>query len=80
MMGGMNCGMMGGAMLLTGLLFLGLLAVGIWLIVRAATGSTSGGRSGERSSALAILEERYARGEVDDEEFHRRRRLLQSSE
>jgi len=44
----------------------------------SATGNTvdSGGNGSD--SALTVLRERYARGEIDDEEFERRRRQLQS--
>lgn len=31
----------------------------------------------DTSEALSILEQRYARGEIDAEEYHRRRRTLQ---
>lgn len=32
----------------------------------------------EESSAHAILEERFARGEIDETEFHERKRTLES--
>jgi putative membrane protein len=75
MMDGTGCGMMGAAMLLVGLVFLGLLALGIWLVVRAVSGSL-GTPPRHHSPALTILEERYARGELDHEEFEQRRRAL----
>lgn len=31
---------------------------------------------GQRAGARATLDERYARGEIDDEEYERRRRML----
>jgi putative membrane protein len=37
----------------------------------------SGDRSAERS-AMEVLQARFARGEIDEEEFQRRRRALQS--
>lgn len=50
---------------------------GILLVVRAVRGDggdSDAGRS--RSRALDILEERYARGEIDSDEFNERRRAL----
>lgn len=76
MMDEMGCGMMGAGMLLAGLIFFGLLAVGIWLVVRSLPASRTGAMRSSQSTALAVLEERFARGELDDEEFRRRRSLL----
>ncbi len=50
-----------------------LLVRGLW-----NRGGPDDGQSAPRSDALAILEERYARGEIDDEEFEERRRSLNS--
>lgn len=71
-------GMMGcGAAALLWLLFVGLLVVGIVVLVRTLTDrGTGSGRSA--SSALEILEERFARGEIDLEEFEERRRALRA--
>ncbi len=77
MMNGMD-GMMGcGAAALLWLLFAVLLVVGVVVLVRALTdrGVGTGSRG---SSAMEILEERFARGEIDREEFEDRRRGLQS--
>lgn len=62
------------------LVVVALVVVGIVLLVRGLAGrhdrdgagypQTPGGASG---SALQILEERYARGEIDQEEFLRRK-------
>lgn len=71
-------GMMGcGAMALLWLLFAVLLVVGVVVLVRALTdrGVATGSRG---SSAMEILEERFARGEIDRDEFEERRRALQS--
>ena len=58
------------------LLFVAVLMVGVVLLVRALG---ERGRSGEsESSALRILEERFARGEIDRDEFEERRRTLRS--
>lgn len=74
-------GMMGVGMLLILLVFLALLFGGVYLIARAIRGddrrgSADLGRIGQQSNALSILEERYARGEIDREEFEQRRRDL----
>lgn len=75
---------------LLSLVFLAALVVGVVLVVRVLLGSQSrgseSGRSGpppavrnyEALSALQILEERYARGEIDREEFLERKHDLQS--
>lgn len=56
------------------LLFLALLG---WAIYRATTGSTDGDRHDE-DRAIDVLRESYARGELDDEVFERRLRILRS--
>ena len=51
----------------------------ILLLVWGARAASDGGRSrggGTRSRALDILEERFARGEIDREEFEQRRSAL----
>jgi putative membrane protein len=50
-----------------------LIAVVVWLIV-AFTRDT--GRGSRGKTPLEILEERYARGEIDEEEFEEKRRRL----
>ena len=56
------------------LLIAGLAAL-VWVIVRLARG---GGQSpaSRSGSARSILDERYARGEIDDEEYRTRRETL----
>lgn len=77
MMNGMG-GMMGcGAMALLWLLFAVLLVAGVVVLVRALI-DRSAGTGGRGSSALEILEGRFARGEIDRDEFEERRRALQS--
>lgn len=65
----------GGGMLLWSLLFLVLILGGIWLAVRAFRGNEGSSAVGV-SSARQILEERFARGEIDRDEFEERRRAL----
>lgn len=64
--------MMGWAFMLIWALFLIALVVGVVWLVRTLT--DRGGLSG--SSALRILEERFARGEIDQDEFEQRRQAL----
>lgn len=90
--GGMgNMGAMGwmfaALMMLFWLLILVALAGGIyWLFTRlfgrnTATDSAQNATTGESTkSALDILNERYARGEIDDEEYTRRKEQLQRSQ
>lgn len=57
--------------LFVGLLVLGVVAVIRWLGPPEQRGRQSG------SSARAILEERFARGEIDEKEFSERKRALE---
>ncbi len=72
--------MMGGGWMVFGTLF--SLAL-ILLLVLGAVWLLRGldvlpGRGRRRREALAILEERFARGEIDLEEFERRKRALEA--
>ena len=51
------------------------LLVVVVFIIKAVTGGNSGSSASPRrkDSPLDILKERYARGEIDEEEFNRRR-------
>jgi putative membrane protein len=71
-MGGM-CGAWGLGMMVTMLVFWGLVMAGIVLAVRWLA---TGGRGPGTDRALEILRERYARGEIDKEEFEAKRRDL----
>ena len=57
------------------LVFAGLLAVLVWAIVKFAA-SDRMQASVDGSSARRILDERYARGEINQEEYQRIRREL----
>ncbi|MCD2201096.1 MULTISPECIES: SHOCT domain-containing protein [unclassified Halobacterium] len=62
-------------MMLFGLLWVALLiGLPVYLVYWLGTRSQSDGTT--EDSALAVLQERYARGEIDDEEFDRRRARL----
>jgi putative membrane protein len=67
MMWGMS-GMMGFAVLAWLVVILAIVA-GVWWVVRNVA-------PGHRNSALDILRERYARGEISREEYESRRRDL----
>jgi putative membrane protein len=58
------------------LLFLAFIGVLVYLLVRHHTEPTSAERRG--SSAEQILAERLARGEIDEDEYRRRRDALRS--
>ena len=51
------------------LLFWGLLIVGIVMLVKGSWGSGACGKREREKSALDILKERYAKGEIEREEF-----------
>jgi len=69
----------GWGMMLFGLLWMALLvALPISLVYWLATRAQSDGST--EDGALAVLQERYARGEIDDEEFDRRRARLTSDD
>jgi putative membrane protein len=66
------------------LLFLVALVVGVvWLLLRSTRGAgASGGAPGPAtggSSAEQVLDERYARGEIEEDEYLRRRSVLRGS-
>lgn len=60
------------------LLFWGLLAVGVVALVRYSgrTAPQHHGPSGDVSGPQRILAERFARGEIDEDEYNRRLRVL----
>lgn len=62
------------------LLFWGLLIVGIVALVKwlfSSSQSSSALPQPPRRTALDILKERYARGEIDTEEYEQRKRTLE---
>ncbi|MFW5895956.1 MAG: SHOCT domain-containing protein [archaeon] len=75
---GMGPGLFGGwGMLLWPLLLLGLIAVLVYALSDRDAGAKDGRTVREGDRALAALRERYARGELSDEEFEQRRRTLE---
>ncbi len=65
---GWEHGWFGGWMWLWPILGLAIVALVVWLMV---SGAAKGG-SGQGRDAESILKERYARGEIDEEEYNRR--------
>jgi putative membrane protein len=69
-------GSMGGFMGLGWIVILiGIVAV-VWLLMRGSL--AGGGRYTERRSAMDVLKERYARGEIGREEFEQKKRDLEA--
>lgn len=72
------CEAMGGwgwaAMLLMGVFWIAVIVAVVWSIARLVRGR--GGGVG-RSTAEDILRERYARGEIDEQTYHRMRSELE---
>lgn len=63
-----------------GLLMLLVVAAVIWVVVslsKGTSGPAPGPDSPREKSALEILKERYARGDIDREEFELKKRDLQ---
>ena len=67
------------------IIFLIVLVVGMVLLARALwnrraedDGRARRAEDEQRSRAIAILEERFARGEIDEQELEQRRRILQA--
>lgn len=72
-------GMMGGAGMMGGVMFLWpILLIGLILVLVTDLGDRSTTEDGDE--AMTVLRERYARGELSDEEFEARKRKLRSRE
>jgi putative membrane protein len=68
--------MMGGWLFMV-LLPIVVVALVIWALSASGRGFWAGGdQDAKQRSALQLLEERFARGEIDREEFERRRAIL----
>jgi putative membrane protein len=81
--GGQGYGMggMGGFGGIVMILFWGLIIVGIVLVITYFTAGQGVGPSNRSySDPIQILRERYARGEIDTEEFEERRKILESGQ
>jgi putative membrane protein len=75
MMGGYGWGWFGGIFMIV---FWIVVIVGIVLLIRWLVQSTAAGGSGTKSgeSALEILKQRYAKGEIDKKEFEQKKKDL----
>jgi putative membrane protein len=63
---------------LSGVLFLGVLIALVVLLVRwlSASGSTGGAGPSSTKTPVDILRDRFARGEIDKDEFEERKKIL----
>lgn len=64
--------------LLGGLMMVAFWALIIGLVVLAVRGFSNRSDTGAGQTAMDILRERYARGDIDEDEFERRRAKLES--
>ncbi len=76
--GMMGTGMMGGFawMWLIPVLFMGLIVWGIVAVVRGVSQSGGSDSASRVDSALEVLKKRYARGEIDKEEYEEKKKDL----
>ena len=59
-------------------LFWILMIAGIFFVFQTMTKGKSENSSSDKESPLEILKKRYARGEMEEEEYERRRKELES--
>lgn len=59
-------------------LFWILIIAGIFFLIQNMVKGNSGSSSNDNDSPLEILKKRYARGEIDEEEYERRRKYIES--
>ena len=72
MWGADGWGWISGALVMVG--FWGLIVLVVWAVIR---GTSRPEPKERRRDALDVLEERFARGEIDEQEFEARRRTLE---
>lgn len=76
MYGPWDGGWWGFGVVLVWLLFLGVIVGGVVLVVRFLSSGARTPPRPEGNRALDILDERFARGEIDQQEYEERRRIL----
>lgn len=76
MQGPWNDGCWDNGMLLVWLLLLAIVVALVVLVVRSFSSAGRTRQQHEPSSALSILDDRLARGEIDAKEYEQRRQLL----
>lgn len=81
MMWGYNMTGMGWWMIISSLIWFGLIAVAVWAFARWASRSSQSNTAyiPPSLSATEILRQRFARGEIDSDTFERMRRELDAS-
>lgn len=62
------------------LLWLLILLIAIWLLVRLFSAPRDHKDPAPRSSAMDILDERFARGEIDESEYRQRKAILRDEQ
>jgi putative membrane protein len=76
-------GMSGWGMVLmsvSGLLFWGLIIFGVvWLVRSAGRGGQHGAAVGQAPAPQQVLADRFARGEIDEDEYTRRLQVLRAA-
>jgi putative membrane protein len=77
MMGSGSWGLFGGTMGLWGLLVLGVLLASPLLVLYAASNRRV---EGNENGPISVLQARYARGELSDDEYERRRERLEQTD
>ena len=73
-------GMGGWMMAASGILLLLIVGLAVITVVALLRPSRAAGGGVSRSSAKELLDQRYARGEIDDDEYYRRLSVLDSTE
>lgn len=53
-----------------------LIVIIVWVVIKMTSKTNHSSRQQDNKSALDILKERYARGEIDKEEFEERKKNL----
>lgn len=66
-----------GMMVFWSMVAIAMLAVLVWVLTRTEPRGSAGAESSRRTTATEILAERFARGEIDEEEYHQRKAALE---